>query len=109
MGNWTIGPRVGRYRCIPANEREQQALEAINGMEFSALSIGDGPNGKQVAIIPLDESSREAAVLITYAPAMLAELQALVEWADKMTGRAEPEYTPLASARALIAKATGGA
>lgn len=51
-----------------------------------------------------DEAMANAR-LIAAAPDLLAALQELVEFADKMTGRVEPEYRQLAYAREAIAKA----
>lgn len=65
-GRWEIGPRVGRYKSIPANEDERAALEKIGHMQFDALSVGT--ESGQVAIIPLDESNRANAELIAQAP-----------------------------------------
>lgn len=64
VGNISIHPRVGKYRAIPSSREEAEALEKIGGLEFEALSVGteDG----QIAIIPLDESSRANAERIVY-------------------------------------------
>lgn len=73
QGSWSIAPRVGKYQVLPANEEERIALEKIGGITFEALSVGTR-NG-QVAIIPLDESNRDNATLISAAPILLNALR----------------------------------
>ena len=65
---WEVGPRTNDYMATPRTHAEVRQLETIGGMQCEALSVG-GPHG-QVAIVPLDESSKERAQLIAAAPKM---------------------------------------
>lgn len=78
MSEWEIGPRVARYRVIGSTEAEALTLRLIGADEFEALSIGRAPNGPQVAIIPLDESSREIAEAIVHFPEMVKAIRAVI-------------------------------
>ena len=76
-GPWTIGVRSNTYQAVGDSEK----LVAVGlPVQFVALSVGT-PQG-QVAIVPLDESSRENAHLIAAAPALLAALKGLMNDLD---------------------------
>ena len=87
-----------------------------NSWDFSTIY---DDNGAVVASVPINhlvtedsqdryEPIKEAnARLIAASPCLLEALTELVEFADKMTGRVEPEYRQIAVARAIIAKARG--
>lgn len=93
--------------------REEQV---DNSWDFSTIY---DDNGAVVASVPINhlvtedsqdryEPIKEAnARLIAASPCLLEALTELVEFADKMTGRVEPEYRQIAVARAIIAKARG--
>lgn len=83
-GPWEIAPRIAKYSVIPANDHERGQLERIGALTFDALSIGT-PNG-QVAIIPLDESSRGNATLIVGAKDLREALVDLIHQMNQPPG-----------------------
>lgn len=58
-GPWYIARRENKYKTAPEDPREVEHLAKLGLDTFAALSIGTDQN--QVAIVPLDESSRENA------------------------------------------------
>jgi len=74
---WTMSGLTNRYHITQNESWPQELLEHFN-TEFDAISISS-PDGRQVAIIPLDESTRQNAHLIEKAPEMLALLEELLE------------------------------
>jgi hypothetical protein len=73
---WDLSLKENGYCCMPDLPDEFRALQAINHLQFRALSVGR--NGGQVAIIPLDESSKERGRLIACAPEMARMLLSMV-------------------------------
>ena len=65
---WNLSRKENGYCCVPDLPEQLRALQAVNRLQFRALSVGC--NGGQVAIIPLDESSVERGQLIACVPEM---------------------------------------
>jgi hypothetical protein len=63
-GTWAVGPHENHYR-VDSDHEGQQAAVAAHGLDrFTAVSVGT-PKG-QVAIIPLDESSKDNGEFIAF-------------------------------------------
>lgn len=108
-GPWTIAPKTVTYRCVPDAQTAQQMLLRGIPFEFDALSVGTAKNGS-AAIVPLDESCIENALLIACATRLLEELiqaeKTITEIQNTMSG---PFFqNQLDGIRAAIKKATGG-
>ena len=106
-GPWYVEAFSATYRVIAAANHSTERLAALGArdlLQFEALSVGT-KNG-QVAIVPLDESSRENARLIAAAPDLLAALRAFVEKHDGERWLLGTEFEALLPAmRTAIAKA----
>lgn len=76
-GCWMLGMRSATYSA--SGESAKRLLAEGIPLEFEAISIGS-QEGKQIAIIPLDESSVENARLMALAPEMYRMLKSVREW-----------------------------
>lgn len=73
-GPWEIAPKRCVYRAVPADyETTLRMAQAGVPFEFEALSVGT--NAGTVALIPLDESSEDNALVVRAAPDLLAEIE----------------------------------
>lgn len=99
-GPWTIGVRLSRYQAMGSNPREIERLAALGKVDFEAISIGT--ESGQVALVPLDESTIENAMLMAAAPELLEALEMFVN----LDGRNRLCHVK-EIARAAISKATG--
>lgn len=70
---WRVADKPNFYK-VDGAEKDLLAPEA---QRFEALSVGGGVNNVQIAIVPLDSSSRENAELIAKAPLMKSILDDL--------------------------------
>jgi hypothetical protein len=112
---WYIEPHTATYRVVSAANHAGERLAmlaAIGALQFEALSIGTRRG--QVAIVPLDESSRENAEFIVRAcNAHDAMLDALCKARDELrrlhARTAGSISAALGDVCAAIAKAKGGA
>jgi hypothetical protein len=121
---WYIEPHTATYRVVSAANHAGERLAmlaAIGALQFEALSIGTRRG--QIAIVPLDESTRENAAFIVRAcnthDELLAAAQDLVklledvgektEWRDGVQTDRVFAWFEFDALRAAIAKAKGGA
>lgn len=105
---WIVNPVRGIYRCIGSadhSEERMTRLVALGKVQFEALSVGeDTHDGRQVAIVPLDESNEANARLIAAAPELLDIAKRLLECAEY---EAWPNAEDIRLARAAIARVEG--
>jgi len=74
-GPWIIGQRSNKYKVNADSESERIQLERLGLIDFYALSVGSVSGS--VALIPLDESNIENALLISAAPDMFEVLESI--------------------------------
>ncbi len=96
---WELFTKVASYR---AGDPQGKLRAAGLPTEFQAMSVGEVGSGKQVAIIPLDESNVENGRLIAVAPDML---QFLKDLGDSRFWRVYSSETADGVRRRLIAEA----
>lgn len=71
--HWEVAPRAARYRA-EGTPSQMAALKSLGLDSFEALSVGQGDGGQQVAFVPLDESSEDAAQAIAALPDLVRAL-----------------------------------
>ncbi len=103
-GPWSIRPREIEYKPITPDNHEHKALIEEHGLDKPFKGISIGTDKGQVAIIPLDESSRANADLIEKCPLILKALKDMIK-SEKEYCESEgiPDGWACAEAEKLIA------
>jgi hypothetical protein len=102
-GPWNIAPKTCEYIANPDAEIKAKMILMGIPLSFNALSIGTDMGS--VALIPLDESSRENAQLIVAAPDLLKALELIHDHARLYISQYGPNQNVFEAVTAAINKA----